>query len=62
MNKDERYEELLLELRSLIGEEKEEVSVLSNVVAALHEKFGFFFLHSKIIHFTSLQDPSGFWV
>ena len=42
MNKDERYEELLLELRSLIGEEKEEVSVLSNVVAALHEKLGFF--------------------
>jgi GAF domain-containing protein len=42
MNKDERYEELLLELRSLIGEEKEEVSVLSNVAAALHEKLGFF--------------------
>ena len=42
MNKDERYEELLLELRSLIGEEKEEVSVLSNMAAALHEKLGFF--------------------
>ncbi|MGL4852583.1 MAG: GAF domain-containing protein [Phocaeicola sp.] len=43
-NKEEQYQEFLPQLAALIEDEKEEVSVLANVAAALHEAFGFFWV------------------
>ncbi|MBQ8657316.1 MAG: GAF domain-containing protein [Prevotella sp.] len=42
MTKQERYEQLLPQIASLIEGERDEVAVMSNVVAALHEAMGFF--------------------
>ena len=43
-NKDERYQQFLEQLAPLIEGEKEIVSVLANVSAALKEAFGFFWI------------------
>jgi len=43
MTKKEKYEELLPQIRSLISGETEEMSVLANVAAVLHETFDDFF-------------------
>ncbi|MGL5979989.1 MAG: GAF domain-containing protein [Phocaeicola sp.] len=43
-NKEEQYNEFLPQLAALIEDEKEEVSVLANVAAALREAFGFFWV------------------
>lgn len=43
-NKEEQYQEFLPQLAALIEDEKEEVSVLANVAAALREAFGFFWV------------------
>lgn len=42
MTKQEKYEQLLPQVCSLIEGEHDEVAVMSNVVAALHESMGFF--------------------
>ena len=42
MTKLEKYEQLLPQVCSLIAGEHDEVAVMSNVVAALHETMGFF--------------------
>lgn len=42
MTKQEKYEQLLPQVCSLIEGEHDEVAVMSNVVAALHEAMGFF--------------------
>ena len=42
MTKQEQYEQLLPQVRALIAGETDEVAVMSNVVAALHEAMGFF--------------------
>ncbi len=42
MTKQEKYEQLLPQVCSLIEGEHDEVAVMSNVVAALHETMGFF--------------------
>ena len=42
MSKQEHYEQLLPQVCSLIEGEHDEVAVMSNVVAALHEAMGFF--------------------
>ena len=42
MTKQEKYEQLLPQVCSLIEGEHDEVAVLSNVGAALHESMGFF--------------------
>ncbi|MCR4810128.1 MAG: GAF domain-containing protein [Prevotella sp.] len=44
MNKQEEYDELLLQLAALIEGETEEMSVLANVSAALKERFGWFWV------------------
>lgn len=41
-DKAERYRLFLPQFELLISDEKEEVSVLANASAALHEAFGFF--------------------
>jgi GAF domain-containing protein len=41
INKQQRYEEMLPQLASLIAGETEEMSVLANVAAVIHETFGF---------------------
>jgi len=43
-DKQQRYEELMPQLQSLIAGEKEEMSVLSNVSALLKERFGWFWI------------------
>lgn len=43
-DKAERYRAFLSPLEALIAGEREEVSVLANVAAALHEAFGFFWV------------------
>ena len=42
-DKAERYRLFLPQFELLISDQKEEVSVLANASAALHEAFGFFF-------------------
>ena len=42
MTKQEQYEQLLPQVCALIEGEHDEVAVMSNVVAALHEAMGFF--------------------
>ena len=41
MNKQQTYEEVLPQIAVLIEGEQEEMSVLANVAAVLHERFGF---------------------
>ena len=43
MTKQEHYEEVLPQIRSLINGETDEVSVMANVVAVLHQTFDDFF-------------------
>lgn len=43
-DKAERYREFLPQFELLISGEKEEMSVLANTTAALHEAFGFFWV------------------
>ena len=43
-DKEERYSLFLPQFELLISNEKEEVSVLANACAALHEAFGFFWV------------------
>ena len=43
MTKQEHYEEVLPQVRSLINGETDEVSVMANVVAVLHQTFDDFF-------------------
>lgn len=37
-----KYEQLIPQIKALIGEERDEVAVLANVAAALHQSLGFF--------------------
>lgn len=43
-NKQKHYEQFIHDLRLIISDEHEEVSVLANVAASLHEEFGFFWV------------------
>jgi L-methionine (R)-S-oxide reductase len=47
--RSEKYESLLNQLKTLIGEEKDLISVLSNTTAALKETFGFFWIGFYIV-------------
>lgn len=44
LNKEERYQKFISQLRTFISGEKEEISVLANTTAALKEAFGFFWI------------------
>ena len=44
MNKQEKYEQLESQVKSLIAGERDEVSVLANVAAALRESMDFFWV------------------
>lgn len=44
MEKQEHYKQFIHDLRLLISDEHEEVSVLANIAASLHEEFGFFWV------------------
>lgn len=44
LTKEQRYQNFLTQLTSLIAGEKEEISILSNTTAALKEAFGFFWI------------------
>ncbi len=41
-DKEKKYHSLLKQIESLIGDERDEIAVLSNVIAALHHEFKFF--------------------
>ena len=43
-NKDKKYKELLPQLQSLIGNEKDEIANMANVAAALKQTFNFFWV------------------
>ena len=62
MEKKEQYEELLPQLAALIDGEDEEVSVLANVAAALHETFhwwwtGFYLVRKGELRLGPFQGP-----
>ncbi len=42
MEKEEKYQMLLLQVKSLVAGEHDEISVMANVSAAIHEAMGFF--------------------
>jgi GAF domain-containing protein len=44
ITREEKYESLLTQIKRLIGNEKELVSILSNTTAVLKETFGFFWI------------------
>ena len=44
ITREEKYESLLIQIKNLIGNEKELVSILSNTTAVLKETFGFFWI------------------
>ena len=44
ITREEKYESLLIQIKNLIGNEKELVSILSNTAAVLKETFGFFWI------------------
>lgn len=44
LTKEERYKNFLTQLKRLISDEKEEVSILANTTAALKEAFNFFWI------------------
>jgi len=44
LTREEKYESLLIQIKNLIGNEKELVSILSNTAAVLKETFGFFWI------------------
>jgi putative methionine-R-sulfoxide reductase with GAF domain len=50
--RSEKYESLLKQLKILIGEEKDLISILSNTTAALKETFDFFW-----IGYANLRNP-----
>lgn len=48
-NREEVYRSLLTQLEALIGEEKDEVAIMSNVTAALRQAFGFFWIGFYVV-------------
>ena len=44
LTREEKYESLLIQIKNLIGNEKELVSILSNTTAVLKEAFDFFWI------------------
>ena len=49
--KAERYEELMPQVRALIGKERDEVANMANLSAALRQTFGFFWVgFYRVIH------------
>ena len=62
MTKKEQYDELLPQLKALIDNEKEEMSVLANVAAALHQAFawwwtGFYLVREGELRLGPFQGP-----
>lgn len=59
-DKQQRYEELLPQVAALVEGETEEMSVLANVSAALHEQFGFWWTGFYLVRNTgSDQEKEG---
>lgn len=55
MDKQQRYKELLPQLAALIKDEHEEMSVLANVAAVLHETFGFWWTGFYLVRCSELR-------
>ena len=49
ITREEKYQSFLTQIKRLIGEEKELVSILSNTTAALKDTFGFFWIGFYIV-------------
>ncbi len=49
MEKEEKYRLLLAQIKSLVEGEKDEISVMANVSAAIHETMGFFWVGFYIV-------------
>lgn len=48
-NREEVYLSLIPQLEALIGEEKDEVAIMSNIAAALRQAFGFFWVGFYVV-------------
>lgn len=55
MRKEEKYRLLTAQVKSLIEGEKDSVSVMANVSAAVHEAMGFFWTGFYIVHGDELR-------
>lgn len=55
MEKDERYQLLTAQVKSLIAGETDPVSIMANVSAAIHEEMGFFWTGFYIVHGDELR-------
>ncbi|MFT4526468.1 MAG: L-methionine (R)-S-oxide reductase [Bacteroidia bacterium] len=48
-NREEIYRSLIPQLETLIGDEKDDVAIMSNIAAALRQTFGFFWIGFYVV-------------